>query len=180
VLKIIHDDFQRKSAMNLPVASYGVSSERSRIIPPHHRNRHCRQLPGEHGARQPAGSRYHGPRPCQYEKKLRSTATANAGQKPPNSESNQACRANATARNNAVQAASDAQHRAWNNQQDTNSRKIQGFSNYLLDQTVVQGDYRNTHSTDWNRTADALVKANPNRYATVDNPNYWKGTDFSR
>jgi hypothetical protein len=88
--------------------------------------------------------------------------------------------ANATARYNATQAANDAQHRAWNNQQDVNSRKAQGFSNYLLDQTVVQDNYRNTHSTEWNRTADALVKANPNRYQTVDNPNYWRGTDYSR
>ena len=86
--------------------------------------------------------------------------------------------ANATARYNATQAANDAQHRAWNNQQDVNARNNQGFHNYLLDQTVVQDNYRNTHSTEWNRTADALVKGNPNRYEIVDNPNYWKGTDF--
>jgi hypothetical protein len=88
--------------------------------------------------------------------------------------------ANATARYNATQTANDAQHRSWSNQQDINSRNIQGFSNYLLDQSVVQDNYRNTHSTEWNRTADTLVKVDPNRYEIVDKPNYWKGTDFSR
>jgi hypothetical protein len=34
------------------------------------------------------------------------------------------------------------------------------------------------HGTVWNSTADALVKANPNRYEIVDNPNFWKGNDF--
>lgn len=87
---------------------------------------------------------------------------------------------NATARNNAVQAANEAQHRTWDNQQVTNSRNIQGFSNYILDQTVVQDNYRNTHSTEWNRTADALVKIDPKRFETVDTPNYWQGTDFRR
>ena len=87
--------------------------------------------------------------------------------------------ANATARYNATQAANEAQHRSWRSQQDVGSRNIQGFSNYLLDQTVVQDNYRNTHSTEWNRTADTLVKVNPDRYEIVDKPNYWKGTDFS-
>jgi hypothetical protein len=87
--------------------------------------------------------------------------------------------ADATARYNATQAANDAQHRSWQNQQDAGSRKIQGFSNYILDQSVVQDNYRNTHSTEWNRTADTLVKINPNRYEIVSDPNYWKGTDYS-
>jgi hypothetical protein len=30
----------------------------------------------------------------------------------------------------------------------------------------------------WNSTADALVKANPNRYEIVDTPNFWKGVDY--
>jgi len=86
--------------------------------------------------------------------------------------------ANATARYNATQAANDAQHKAWHNQQDANSRRTQGFSNYLLDQTVVQDNHHNTHSTEWNRTADTLVKAHPNRFEIVDTPNYWKGVDY--
>ena len=69
--------------------------------------------------------------------------------------------------------------------QDANARNGQGFSNYLLDQTVVQDNnmYGNGtigHGTHWNTTADALVKANPNRFEYVDKPNFWQGTDYHR
>jgi regulator of protease activity HflC (stomatin/prohibitin superfamily) len=81
------------------------------------------------------------------------------------------------------QAANDAQHAQWNAGQINNSRNIQGFSNYLLDQTVVEDNnmYGNGtvgHGTLWNSTADALVKADPNRFSYVNVPNYWQGTDF--
>jgi hypothetical protein len=72
----------------------------------------------------------------------------------------------------------DIQHRAWENDQDNKAGYNQGFSNYLLDQTVIQDNYLYTHETVWNRTADLLVKADPNRYEIVDTPNYWKGWDF--
>lgn len=83
----------------------------------------------------------------------------------------------------AQQNSNAAQHSAWNAGQDDNARTGQGFSNYLLDQTVVQDNnmYGNGtvgHGTVWNSTADALVKADPNRFESVDTPNYWKGTDF--
>lgn len=76
-----------------------------------------------------------------------------------------------------------AQHAAWNAGQDTNARNGQGFSNYLLDQTVVQDNnmYNNGtvgHGTVWNSTADALVKADPNRFETVNNSNFWQGVDY--
>jgi len=91
--------------------------------------------------------------------------------------------ANATARYNATQAANDAQHAAWSQGQEDNSRNIQGFSNYLLDQTVIQDNnmYGNGtvgHGTAWNSTADTLVKANPNRFEIVESPNYWQGVDY--
>ncbi|MGD0940543.1 MAG: hypothetical protein ABR905_12620 [Terracidiphilus sp.] len=104
--------------------------------------------------------------------------------------------AQATARYNAQQAANDAQHAGywaqqqsnaaqhaeWNQGQIDNARNGQGFSNYLLDQTVIQGnDLDGTvvgHATVWNNTADALVKLDPNRFEIVDTPNYWLGTDF--
>jgi len=86
--------------------------------------------------------------------------------------------ANATARYNAAQT-SNAQEQAQFDQQEGNiSRQGQGFSNYLLDQTVVQNNYTGAHATDWNSTADALVKANPNKYSYVTTPNYIPGTDF--
>jgi len=72
----------------------------------------------------------------------------------------------------------DMQNQAWEADQDNKARQVQGFSNYLLDQSVVQDNYRQTHETDWNQTAEALVKSDPNRYEIVDYPNYWKGWDF--
>jgi hypothetical protein len=91
--------------------------------------------------------------------------------------------ANATARMNATEAANDAQHAGWRQGEDNISRNGQGFSNYLLDQTVIQDNnmYGNGtigHGTAWNSTADALVKSNPNRYEIVDTPNFWKGVDY--
>jgi hypothetical protein len=89
----------------------------------------------------------------------------------------------ATARMQATEAANDAQHAGYWAQQDSNARNSQGFSNYLLDQTVVQDNnmYNNGtigHGTVWNSTADALVKADPNRFEIVDTPNYWRGIDY--
>jgi len=67
--------------------------------------------------------------------------------------------------------------------QNANSRNIQGFSNYLLDQTVIQdintyGNGAVGHGTVWNSTADALVKSNPDRYEIVNTPGYWNGVDY--
>jgi hypothetical protein len=91
--------------------------------------------------------------------------------------------ANATARYNATQIANDQQHAAWRQGEDNISRNGQGFSNYILDQTVVQDNnmYGNGtigHGTVWNSTADALVRANPNRWEIVNSPNYWQGMDY--
>jgi len=77
----------------------------------------------------------------------------------------------------------DAQHNAWNAGQDNNARNNQGFHNYILDQTVVQDNnmYNNGtigHGTLWNSTADALIKADPDRFEYVDKPNFWQGTDY--
>jgi hypothetical protein len=83
----------------------------------------------------------------------------------------------------AQQHNNDAQHAAWNAGEDNNARNGQGFSNYILDQTVVEDNnmYNNGtvgHGTVYNSTADALIKADPNRFSSVDTPNYWQGTDF--
>ena len=89
----------------------------------------------------------------------------------------------ATARYNATQQANDAQHAGYWAQQDVNARQGQAFRNYLLDQTVIQDNnmYGNGtvgHGTAWNSTADALVKADPNRYEIVNTPNFWQGVDY--
>jgi hypothetical protein len=93
----------------------------------------------------------------------------------------------------------DVQHAKWSNSQENNAtpysgtsdgqdmdaRSKQNFNNYILDQTIVEDNnmYNNGtigHGTLWNSTADALVKADPDRYSYVDKPNYWEGTDFHR
>ena len=86
--------------------------------------------------------------------------------------------AQATARMNATEAANDAQHAGYWAQQNNNARNGQGFSNYLLDQTVVQNNYTGAHATQWNSAANGMVKANPNKYSYVSTPNYIPGTDY--
>lgn len=91
--------------------------------------------------------------------------------------------AQATARMNATEAANQAQWAGFDQQENNISRQGQGFSNYLLDQSVVQnnnvgGTGMVGHATMWNSTADALVKSNPNLYQIVDTPGYWNGVDY--
>ncbi len=83
----------------------------------------------------------------------------------------------ATARMNATEAANDAQHASWNAGQTANAQNAQGFSNYLLDQNVVQNNYTGAHSTQWNSAADAMVQSNPNKYSYVSNSNLVPGND---
>lgn len=89
----------------------------------------------------------------------------------------------AAARFSAIEQANDAQHAQYWARQDSNARGGAGFSNYLLDQSVVQnnnvaGTGMVGHSTEWNSTANALVRANPNKYEIVNTPNYWQGVDY--
>jgi len=75
-------------------------------------------------------------------------------------------------------AMEDAHNRSVEARWDAQDKSNQAFSNYLLDQTVIQDNAQNTHETVWNQTADALVKNNPDRYQYVNTPNYWKGVDY--
>jgi hypothetical protein len=75
-------------------------------------------------------------------------------------------------------AMEDAQRASVEKRWDDQDKSNQGFSNYLLDQTVVKDNATNEHTTVWNQTADALVKSDPNRYEYVNTPNYWKGIDY--
>jgi len=91
--------------------------------------------------------------------------------------------ANATARMNATEAANQRQWAGFDQQENNISRQGQGFSNYLLDQSVVQNNNVNGtgmvgHATVWNSQADAMVKSNPNKYEIVNTPNYWNGVDY--
>lgn len=84
----------------------------------------------------------------------------------------------ATARMNATEAANSAEQAGWNAQQNANAQNAQGFSNYLLDQNVIQNNVTGAHSTQWNSAADAMVQSNPNKYSYVSTPNYIPGTDY--
>jgi len=91
--------------------------------------------------------------------------------------------ANATAQMTATERANQAQWQGFDQQEDNISRQGQGFSNYLLDQTVVQnnnvgGTGMVGHSTQWNSVANGLVQSHPEKYEIVNTPNYWKGVDY--
>jgi hypothetical protein len=91
--------------------------------------------------------------------------------------------AQATARMNATEAANQAQWAGFEQHENDISRQGQGFSNYLLDQSVVQnnnvgGTGMVGHSTQWNSVANAMVQSNPNKYEIVNTPNYWQGVDY--
>jgi hypothetical protein len=75
-------------------------------------------------------------------------------------------------------AAEDAHNAAVEKRWDNNDKGSQAFSNYLLDQTVIQDNQQNAHATVWNQTADAMVKSDPQRYEYVNTPNFWKGIDY--
>jgi hypothetical protein len=86
--------------------------------------------------------------------------------------------ATATARMNATEAANSSEQASWNAGQKANAQNAQGFSNYLLDQNVVQNNNTGGHSTQWNSAADAMVKSNPSKYSYVSNSNLIPGEDF--
>jgi hypothetical protein len=72
----------------------------------------------------------------------------------------------------------DAHNRSVEQRWDSQDKRNQAFSNYLLDQTVISDNENNGHATVWNQTADELVKSNPSRFGYVDTPNFWKGVDY--
>jgi hypothetical protein len=73
---------------------------------------------------------------------------------------------------NEIQNSSVYQH--W----DSMDRRSKDFSDYQLGYTVVQDNSVNGHTTLWNQDADALVRANPQRFEYVTAPNFWKGVDY--
>jgi hypothetical protein len=79
----------------------------------------------------------------------------------------------------SAEAANEAQHRSFDATQEEHDRRAQGFSNYLLDQTVIRDvQDPNTHATVWNRAAEAWQKAYPDRIEEVPTSQYIKGEDF--
>lgn len=78
----------------------------------------------------------------------------------------------------SAHASEDAHNAAVEKRWDDQDKHSQAFSNYLLDQTVIQDNTTNQHGTVWNQTADAMVRDNPDRYQYVQTPNFWKGVDY--
>jgi hypothetical protein len=75
-------------------------------------------------------------------------------------------------------ALEDAHNQSVEARWDSQDKRNQAFSNYLLDQSVIADNENNGHATVWNQTAEALVKSNPGRFGYVDAPNFWKGIDY--
>ena len=86
--------------------------------------------------------------------------------------------ANAKAQADAAHAAEDTHNASVEARWDSQARSNQNFSNYLLDQTVVQDNNTGGHATVWNQYADSLVKNDPNRYQYVQTPDFMKGIDY--
>jgi hypothetical protein len=72
----------------------------------------------------------------------------------------------------------DERRAAFDAHNDAMDRSSQGFSNYILDKSVILDNQNNAHGTMWNDTAAALVQSDPNRFEYVDTPGYWKGIDY--
>lgn len=85
---------------------------------------------------------------------------------------------NARIQSNAAHAAEDARSTAYEAHMDSIDRFSKSFQNIQLDQTELQDSQEHTRGAVPNALADALVKANPDRYQTVPSQDFLKGVDF--
>jgi hypothetical protein len=83
---------------------------------------------------------------------------------------------------NARIAESDRQNAerrsAFEQHNDAMDRSSQGFSNYILDKSVILDNENNAHGTMWNSAVKSLVESDPKRFEYVDTPAYWRGIDY--
>ncbi|HEY1725519.1 MAG TPA: hypothetical protein VGF89_08850 [Steroidobacteraceae bacterium] len=86
--------------------------------------------------------------------------------------------ANARAQANAAHAAEDAQSAAFQAHMDNIDRFSKSFQNYQLDQTELQDNNQNARGAVPNSLADALIKADPDRFQAVPTQDFLKGVDF--
>ena len=85
---------------------------------------------------------------------------------------------NARIQANNAHAAEDAQSASYQAHMDNIDRFSKSFQNYQLDQTELQDSDQNARGAVPNSLADALIKANPDRFQAVPTPNFLKGADF--
>jgi hypothetical protein len=78
----------------------------------------------------------------------------------------------------AALATEDARSAAFQAHMDNIDRFSKSFQNYQLDQTELQDNNANARGAVPNSLADALVKADPNRFRTVPTHDFIKGKDF--
>jgi len=88
----------------------------------------------------------------------------------------------AGARSRANAAAADARRisssAAFNQHMDDIDRSSKSFQNYQFDRSQLQDNDLNARGTVDNRTADALVKAYPDRYQIITRPDFIRGVDY--
>jgi len=84
----------------------------------------------------------------------------------------------AKAQADAAHAANDAHNASVEAHWDNMARASKSFQEYTLDQAVVVDTHTGAHATGWNQAADALVKADPNRYQIVQRQDLLKGVDY--
>jgi len=77
-----------------------------------------------------------------------------------------------------MEAASQSRMESMRRMEDGSARRTQAFSNYLREQSVVKDNDWNAHGTIDNDAAEALVKADPNRFEYVPTQDYLKGIDY--
>jgi hypothetical protein len=85
---------------------------------------------------------------------------------------------NARIQANNAHVAEDAQSASYQAHMDNIDRFSKSFQNYQLDQTELQDSDENARGAVPNSLADALIKANPDRFQAVPTQNFLKGTDF--
>ena len=85
---------------------------------------------------------------------------------------------NARIQANTAHAAEDAQSASFQAHMDNIDRFSKSFQNYQLDRTELQDNDQNARGAVPNSLADALIKANPDRFQTVPTQDFLKGKDF--
>jgi hypothetical protein len=84
----------------------------------------------------------------------------------------------ARAQANAAHAAEDARSAQFQAHMDNIDRFSRSFQNYQLDQTELQDNNLNARGAIPNSLADALIKAEPDRFQAVPAQDFFKGVDF--
>jgi hypothetical protein len=85
---------------------------------------------------------------------------------------------NARIQADTAHAAAAARSASFQAHMDNIDRFSKSFQNYQLNQTELQDSEQNARGAVPNALADALIKANPDRFQTVATQNFLKGTDF--